>query len=77
MNITDSLLKEYIDFPCPACSYILAVQLVDVRTQVYRCCPSCRKLIQLIDHGGSTYGAMQDIDSAVQELEKTLKGLFK
>ncbi len=77
MNIADSLLSEYIEVPCPACNYVFAVQLVDVRTQVYRRCPCCRGLIHLIDHGGSAFGTMQSVDSAVQELEKTLKGLFK
>ncbi len=77
MSITGSLLREYVDTPCPACGYTFAVQLVDIRTQVYRQCPCCRRLIHLIDHGGSTYGAIQDIEGAAQELEKTLKGLFK
>ena len=77
MSITESLLREYVDVPCPACKYVFAVQHVDVRTQVYRRCPCCRELIHLIDHGGSTYGAMQAIESVAQELANTLKGLFK
>lgn len=77
MSITGSLLRAYIDVPCPACGYAVAVQLVDVRTQAYRWCPCCRGLIHLIDDGGSTYGAVQAIGNAAQELENTLKGLFK
>jgi hypothetical protein len=77
MSITESLLREYVDVSCPACGYVIAVQLVDVRTQVYRRCRCCRELIHLIDQGGSTYGAMQNLENAAQELEKTLKGLFK
>lgn len=76
MSLTESLLREYIDVPCPACNYVFAVQLVDVRTQVYRRCPCCKRLIQLIDQGGSIFGAMESVESAMQELENTLKGLF-
>ena len=77
MSITESLLREYVDVPCPACNYVFAVQLVDVRTQVFRRCPCCKGLIHLIDDGGSTYGAMESVENAMQELKNTLKGLFK
>jgi len=77
MNITASLLRAYVDAPCPACGYALSVQLVDVRTQVYRWCPCCKSRIHLLDDGGSTYGAMGKVENIMQQLEDTLKGLFK
>lgn len=77
MSITESLLRAYIDAHCPACNYVLEVQLVDARTQVYRRCPCCRNQVRLIDYDGSVYGATGMMGRAVQEIEKEWRRLFR
>jgi hypothetical protein len=77
MSITESLLRAYIDARCPSCNYVLEVQLVDARTQVYRRCPCCRNLVHLIDYDGSVYGATGAVERAVQEIEKEWRRQFR
>ena len=76
MSFADTLLAQLIDVNCPNCDYSLEIQLVDVRTQTYRRCPCCRWLIRLQDGGGSTFGALKDIDNAFNNLEKTIRRIF-
>jgi hypothetical protein len=76
MRLSDEILQQLIEINCPDCEYPFEVQLVDARTQVFRRCPCCRLLIHLIDDGGSLYGELQQIDSAMDDLTRTLKGLF-
>jgi hypothetical protein len=74
---SDRLLQTFIEVGCPSCGYQFEVQLTDVRTQVYRYCPCCRQLIHLIDSGGSTFGALESIDNAMDDLQRTLRRMFR
>src|SRR3954462_9253249 len=75
-RLSDGLMQSFIEVGCPTCAYEFEVQLVDVRTQVYRYCPCCRQLIHLIDAGGSTFGAMESIDNAMNDLDRSLRRMF-
>ena len=66
-----------VEMPCPACTYITDVALVDARTQSAVWCPCCRSRILLREPDGSVSVGIKQIDQAMNELEKTLKGLFR
>jgi NAD-dependent SIR2 family protein deacetylase len=76
-RLSDQILGQLMEIECSSCSYPFEVQILDARTQVFRHCPCCRQLIHLIDGGGSTYGALESVDNAVDELQRTLRRLFK
>lgn len=67
-RFSNEVLRSTVDVPCPECEYPVQIQLVDVVTQVHRRCPCCRVLIKLQDGGASMYGAMEDIDAALDGL---------
>ncbi len=73
---SDTILDSLIDINCPSCAYSFEIQVVDARVQAYRRCPCCRRLIRLVDSGGSMYGALEDVDDAMAELERTFKDLY-
>jgi len=72
-RLSDGILRQWIDVDCPGCDFGFEVQLLDVRVQAYTRCPCCRQRIRLIDGGGSTFGALEDIDQAMRSLEQTLR----
>lgn len=74
-NLSDTLLRELIEVECPNCKYPFEIQMLDARVQAYRRCPCCYQLIHLIDHGGSMYGELEDLDHAMEGLNRTLRGL--
>lgn len=76
MRLSDQLMQGYVEAECPVCEYPFEFQIIDARTQVYRHCPCCRTVIHLIDHGGSTYGALEDVDNAMNDLNQQLRRMF-
>jgi hypothetical protein len=71
-----NLDSHLIDFPCPACSYGIAIQLVDARTQVWRWCPCCRSHVRIIEDGSVSVG-IDTAEQALRELQKTMEDLFR
>jgi DNA-directed RNA polymerase subunit RPC12/RpoP len=65
-----------VEMPCPACTYVSDVALVDVRTQSAVWCPCCRSRILLREPDGSASVAIKQVEQAMRDLEKTMKGLF-
>ncbi len=77
MKLSYQLLQQLIEISCPSCNYSFEIQLVDARTQVYRLCPCCRVRIQLVDADGSMYGEFEAVDEAFDDLDRTLRRMFK
>jgi hypothetical protein len=75
-KLSDMLLQTLIDVECPNCAYPFEIQVLDARVQAYRRCPCCWQLIRLVDGGGSMYGELEDVDRAMESLDRTLKDLF-
>lgn len=75
-RISSTLLGSLVDVDCPACGFGFEIEMVDAATGVTRWCPCCRTTIELSEGGGEVHGAMEDIDSAMRSLERTLGGLF-
>lgn len=69
------LLGHNIDVPCPRCGYPVWIQLIEVAVQCSVRCPVCRIRIDLVDERGSVRNVVQDVNLAMAELEKTLRGL--
>ena len=76
-RLSASLLGELIDVNCPVCNFGFEIQIVDAACQVWRWCPCCRSRIRLVEPGGEVHGAMEEIDSAMRELQKSLDGMFR
>lgn len=76
MKLSFEILASLVSFPCPRCGYEVEIQLLDARVQAYRYCPCCRARIRLVDADGSMFGALEEIDLAMKQLNKALKGLF-
>jgi hypothetical protein len=64
-----------VAMPCPACTYVTDVALVDVRTQSAVWCPCCRSRISIREPDGSVSVGIKQVQQAMTELQKTLKGL--
>jgi hypothetical protein len=72
-ELSDMLLRELVAVPCPSCGYQVEVQCLDARVQAYHWCPCCRVLIRLVDGGGSMYGGLEEVDEAMEELDRALR----
>ncbi len=70
------LHHQVVDVRCPRCAYLVEVQILDVRTQVYRWCPCCRVLIHLVEPDGSISVSIDAAESAMHSLEETLRKAF-
>jgi hypothetical protein len=66
------LNRLFVSTECPACSYALDVQLIDVRLQRIIFCPNCKASVQLVDHEASMAGAHRKIEN---EINRILGGL--
>lgn len=66
-----------VEVSCPACGFELEIQLLDVRTQVWRWCPCCRARIRLLEPDGSMSVGLARAEDAFRDLGKTMKKLFK
>lgn len=66
-----------MEVPCPRCGYGLEIQLLDVRTQVWRWCACCRVLIRLVEPDGSVSASITGAEIVMRSLEDTIKRLFR
>lgn len=67
----------WIDFECPNCGYLIDIRLIDVKTQSTVSCYCCKTWLRLIDQEGSTHVGLDSIESALNDLKKTLKNFGK
>lgn len=67
-DIGYGLLSQLVALPCPRCSYVVEVQLLDLHTQTYRRCPCCYSMLHLVDNSGSVYGAIENIKNSIRGL---------
>jgi hypothetical protein len=74
-QLSYELLQQLIEIQCPECEYEFEIQMLDIRVQAYKLCPCCRVRIHLVDAGGSTFGALEAVDDAMRQLERTLRRL--
>lgn len=69
-----SLLGTDMDVPCPACSYPIWIRLVEVVVGTAVRCPACLCRVWLVDESGTVQNASRDVDRALEELGRSLKG---
>jgi hypothetical protein len=72
-----TLLDSDIDVECPNCEYPLWVRLVEVVARCAVVCPVCRCQVWLHDADGSVQNAATDVQNAMDDLMRTLGGMFK
>ena len=72
MSLIDGL---FIDVNCPKCGYGMDVELRSVELQERVFCSCCKVVIQLVDADASLYGAQEEIDSAINDLQRHFKKL--
>lgn len=65
--------KHKIDAPCPTCGHKNSITLAQVNREETITC-RCGQRIQLTDSGGSSKKATQDINRAMKDFERALKG---
>lgn len=66
--------KHKIDAACPSCGHKNSITLAQVNREETITC-RCGQRIQLKDSGGSSKKATQDINRAMKDFERALKGL--
>ena len=74
MSLIDGL---FIVVNCPKCGYGMDVELRSVKLQERVFCPCCKVTIQLVDANASLYVAQEEIDVAINDLQKQLEKLNK
>lgn len=72
-----TLLDSDIDVNCPNCKYPIWVRLAEVVARCAVICPACRCQVWLRDGDGSVQNAATDMQNAVDDLMRTLGGMFK
>jgi len=72
-----SIAKTWIPINCPKCDYSFEIQLVDAKLESTVYCHNCKSGIQLIDSNASTTRGIKEIEDAFEDLNNTLKNLFK
>ena len=75
-NLSDRVLRNFVSFSCPRCTYSNEIQILDARVQAYRRCPCCHILMRLVDRDGSLFGALEDVGDQLQQITDALKGMF-
>jgi hypothetical protein len=66
-----------VEVPCPKCGYGVEIQLLDVRTQVWRWCPCCRARIRIVEPDGTVSGSTKTVDETLQSLADTIKRMSR
>lgn len=72
-----NLDEIWIDIYCPKCNYQFEIQMIDARLESKVYCHNCKCTIQLKDNEASVHTSTKDINQALNDLDKTLKNLFK
>ncbi len=69
--------RAHVCADCPSCGYGVEVQVLDVRTQVWRWCPCCRVQVRLVEPDGSVSAGIDAAHEAAKELGKTIEEFFQ
>lgn len=69
--------KTWISISCPKCKYEFDIQLQAVKLEMNVICHNCKTNIKLIDSEVSTNRGLKSIEDAFEDLNNTLKNLFK
>ena len=67
----------FIVVNCPKCGYGMDVELRSVELQERVFCSCCKVVVQLVDTDASLHGAQEEIDSAIDDLQRQLNKLSK
>lgn len=69
--------KTWISIHCPKCNYSFDIQLQDAKLQSTVYCHNCKQSIRLVDSTASLSRGINSINDAFEDLNNTLKNLFK
>ena len=72
-----NLNNLWVEFHCPKCNYLVDVQLVDFKTKITVSCHNCKTSIRLQDSDATTHNSISQINSLMDDLDQTLKNIFK
>lgn len=67
--------KLSFEIECPCCSFSTEVSLQEVTNRDSVICRGCKKYIRLEDATGTGKRAAREVQSSLDELARTLKGL--
>jgi len=69
--------KTWISINCPKCNYSFEIQLQDAKLESKVYCHNCKCNIHLVDSNASTSRGIKSIEDTFEDLNNTLKKLFK
>lgn len=69
--------KIWVDFECPKCHYSDEIQLIDAKTEKTIFCHNCKVSITLIDENASVHSGVNNMNNALNDLEKMFKNFEK
>lgn len=72
-----NISKTWISINCPKCNYSFEIQLRDAELESTVYCPNCKISIKLVDGGASAFRGIKSIENAFEDLNNSLKNLFK
>lgn len=71
------LNKQWIELPCPRCTYTDWVQMIEVKCQSTVYCHNCKVSIELIDSEASVHGSMKKVNESINKLNNLLNNFGK
>ena len=69
--------RIWINFKCPKCNYTNEVQLIDAKTEKTVFCHNCKICISLKDENASVHNGVNNMNNALNNLEKMFKNFGK
>ena len=73
--LVDLFEGAFITLNCPRCGYGMDVELLSVRLQKLVFCPCCKISIQLMDADASAHATHEEVEAAMENIERELKKL--
>ena len=73
--MVDLFEGAFITLNCPRCGYGMDVELLSVRLQKLVFCPCCKISIQLMDADASAHATHEEVEAAMENIERELKKL--
>ena len=72
-----NISKTWFQINCPKCNYSFEIQFMDAKLQSIVYCHNCKCSIHLVDGNASAACGIRKIEDAFEDLNKTIKKLFK
>jgi hypothetical protein len=69
----DDMLSQWIEAPCPGCSFMIGLQYIDGVTRVWKWCPCCRRRVRFDDVTGSMATSVAGVQEAVDKVMDALR----